>query len=165
MLRPVRLPAHVRGSLLLYSMPGRFEPLELVWEHVRADGVQVIVNLAQPAEIQGYAPAYARALQNGQVPCPVISFPVQNHGIPGSREAFWELAFNLAQRLEAADRILVHCAAGVGRSGSLATCVLAALGEKPAVAAKAVRAAGSQPETRGQAGLGKWCAARRGAGR
>lgn len=165
MFRQVRLPAGVHGSLLLHSMPGRFEPLELAWKEIHAEGVQVIVNLAQPAEISRKSPAYARALQNGQVPCEVISFPVQDYGIPGSLEAFWELALGLAQRLEAGDRILVHCAAGVGRSGSLATCVLAALGEKPAVAAKAVRAAGSQPETRGQAGLAKWCAARRGAGR
>jgi protein-tyrosine phosphatase len=146
-------------------MPGRSEPLDLVWEHIRADGVQAIVNLAQPAEIRRKSPDYAKALEAGLVPCPVVSFPVKDYGTPDSRETFWELALDVAQRLEAGERILVHCAAGIGRTGSLATCVLVALGETPTAAAKAVRAAGSRPETDGQMDLVAWCAARRNAGR
>lgn len=165
MFRQVKLPAGVPGRLLLHSMPGCFETLEQVWEHIRTKGVQFIVNLAQAGETRRKSPAYAKALLSGHVPCPVISFPVKDCGTPRSREAFWELAFDLAQRLNAGERILVHCAAGVGRTGSLATCILIALGETPAAAAEAVWDAGSQPETDGQMELVAWCAARRDAGR
>lgn len=165
MFRQVKLPALVPGKLLLHSMPGCFETLEQVWEHVHAEGVQAIVNLAQAGETRRKSPTYAKAILSGQVPCPVISFPVKDCGTPRSRVAFWELALDLAQRLEAGDRILVHCAAGVGRAGSLATCILVALGATPAAAAKAVWAAGSQPETDGQMELVAWCAAQRSAGR
>lgn len=159
--RHVQLPQHVRGSLLLHSMPGRLEPLEVAWGQVRADGVQAIVNLARPDEIWEKSPDYAKALQSGHLPCPVISFPVKDYGTPRCREAFWQLTVDLARRLEAGERILVHCAAGIGRTGTLATCLLIALGETQAAAAKAVRTAGSSPETDGQMGIAAWCVERR----
>jgi protein-tyrosine phosphatase len=142
-------------------MPGLAEPLESAWEHVRAENVQAIVNLARPDEIHEKSPAYAQAIKDGHVPCSVIAFPVENRGSPEGREAFWQLAFGLARRIEAGETILIHCAAGRGRTGTLATCVLVALGETQAGAAKAVRTAGSTPETSGQTGIVAWCAQRR----
>lgn len=165
MFRRVKLPADVHGRLFLHSMPGCFETLEECWGRLRATGVQTIVNLTQPGEMRRKSPAYAEALRNGRVPCPVVSFPVKDCASPRNLEAFWELAFDLAQRLKAGKRILIHCAAGVGRTGSLATCVLVALGETPEAAGEAVWAAGSQPGTDRQADLVAWCAARRGAER
>jgi protein-tyrosine phosphatase len=165
MFRKVRLPESVPGRLLLHSMPGCFEELEQVWRQLRLKRVKAIVNLAQTGETRRKSPAYAEALRRGQVPCPLISFPVKDCGTPRNLEAYWELSFDLAQRLRAGENILIHCAAGVGRTGSLATCILIALGETPAAAAEAVWDAGSQPETDGQMELVAWCAARRDAGR
>ena len=80
--------------------------------------------------------------------------------MPGDREAFWALANRVAKRLTAGDRMVIHCGAGIGRTGMLAVCVLLALGEPPARAEQAVSAAGSHPETEAQRALVSWCAAR-----
>ena len=68
MFRPVHLPAGIRGKLLLHSMPGRFESLERVWQHIQSEAVAVIVCLAEPYEIRLKSAAYAEALELGTVP-------------------------------------------------------------------------------------------------
>ena len=158
MLRSVQLPAGVTGSLHLHSMPGRHEPLEQVWEQIRSHSVQVIVCLAGPGEIRAKSPTYADALATKAVPCPVESFPIVDFGVPDDREAFWSLASGIANQLRAGGRVLIHCGAGIGRTGTLAVCVLLALGKPRARAEQVVLAAGSHPETADQRQLVSWCA-------
>jgi protein-tyrosine phosphatase len=160
MVRPVRLPEGVVGRLYLTAMPGAHGPLERTWEALRREGVQVIVCLAEPEEIRGKSAAYAAALEEQAVPCPVESFPVADFGVPGDRAAFWALASTLGRRLTGGERMMIHCGAGIGRTGTLAACVLLALGEPQAKAEQAVSAAGSHPETAAQRALVSWCAAR-----
>ena len=64
--------------------------------------------------------------------------------------------------LSAGRRVLIHCGAGIGRTGTLAVCVLVALGQTRAEAEAVVRAAGSQPETPEQHALVGWWAGRAG---
>jgi protein-tyrosine phosphatase len=70
------------------------------------------------------------------------------------------MASDIADRLKAGGRVLIHCGAGIGRTGTLATCVLLALGDAYATAAWVVADAGSHPETAAQRELVSWCAAR-----
>lgn len=160
MFRSVRLPDGVAGSLRLHSMPGCCEPLDHVWERVRSDAIRVIVCLAGPQEIHTKSPSYAAAIEAKTLPCSVESFPIADFGVPGDREAFWSLASRTATQLKVGGRVLIHCGAGIGRTGTLATCVLLALGEPKAKAEQAVSAAGSHPETDDQRELVAWCAAR-----
>ena len=160
MLRSVRLPDGVEGRLYLVAMPGTRGPLERTWEGLREEGVQVVVCLAEPEEIRAKSPAYAAALEAQAVPCPVESFPVADFGVPDDREAFWALACRVGERLTGGDRVVIHCGAGIGRTGTLGACVLLALGQPPAKAEQAVSAAGSHPETAGQRALVSWCAGR-----
>lgn len=160
MFRTVRLPDGVAGSLRLHSMPGRREPLEQVWEQIRSDAIQVIVCLAGPEELRAKSPSYSTAIAAKTVPCSMESFPIADFGVPGDREAFWSLASKIAMQLKAGGHVLIHCGAGIGRTGTLATCVLLALGEPRAKADQAVSAAGSHPETPEQRELVSWCAAR-----
>jgi protein-tyrosine phosphatase len=160
MLRSVRLPSGVAGRLRLHSMPGRREPLEQVWEQIRSEGVQVIVCLAGRDEIRAKSPAYAAALETNTVPCTVEPFPVVDFGVPKDREAFWSLASQIAEQLRVGGRVLIHCGAGIGRTGMLALCVLLALGEPQTEAEQVVSASGSHPETAEQRALVSWCVTR-----
>ena len=165
MFRSVRLPAGIPGTLRLHSMPGREEPLKEVWEEIQSEGVQIIVCLAGLEEIRTKSPAYAAALEARTTPCLVESFPVADYGVPDDREAFWSLASKTARQLRTGNRVLIHCGAGIGRTGTLATCVLLALGVPRAKAEQAVSAAGSHPETPGQRKLVSWCVDRAQAGK
>jgi len=141
-------------------MPGRGESLEQAWDQIRSHAVQLIVCLAGSEEVRAKSPSYAAALTAKTLPCSVESFPIPDFGIPGDRDAFWSLALKIATRLKASGRVLIHCGAGIGRTGTLAACVLLALGEPQANAEQAVSAAGSHPETPEQKELVSWCAAR-----
>jgi protein-tyrosine phosphatase len=143
-------------------MPGRDEPLAQTLEHLRSHGVEVIVCLAGPDEIRRKSPEYAAAIDAKTLPCAIEVFPVPDFGVPDDREAFWTLASSVARRLSAGSRVLIHCGAGIGRTGTFATTVLLALGEPRAKARQAVSAAGSHPETAEQEALVAWCAARAG---
>jgi protein-tyrosine phosphatase len=52
--------------------------------------------------------------------------------------------------------VMLHCAAGLGRTGSTAACVLKALGLETDDALQRVRDAGSNPQNAQQSGLVDW---------
>lgn len=158
MFRPVDLPEEVPGGLFLHSMPGRCEPLEQIWQRIRSDRVDVIVSLAAIDEAREKSPEYAEAVEAGTIPCELHPFPVDDYGVPEDQRSFWVFAQGLARRLSEGQRLLIHCGAGIGRTGTLAICVLLALGESLKAASETVRAAGSHPETAEQRELTAWCA-------
>jgi protein-tyrosine phosphatase len=159
MFRRVALPARVTGRLLLHSMPGRYEALERVWNQLRREAVRTIICLAEKDEIHEKSSEYARALEAGTVPCSVLAFEIPDRGAAEDRDAFWALAEDVAGRLQGGEAVLIHCAGGVGRTATLATCVLIALGEAAGEARSAVSRAGSTVETAPQSQLITWCAA------
>jgi protein-tyrosine phosphatase len=140
-------------------MPGYHEPLEQFWHWLRSDAIELIVCLVGIREIQTKSPSYAAAIEAKTVPCAIEFFPIPDFWVPGDREAFWLLASKLAMQLKMGGRVLIHCGAGIGRTGTLATCVLLALGEAKAKAEEAIGTAGSHPETPEQRELVSWCAA------
>ena len=81
---------------------------------------------------------------------------VKDYGVPQDREAFLEKARSVADGLRGGERVLVHCGAGVGRTGVFATCVLMALGLPRGEAERRVREAGSGPETEEQRMFLEW---------
>jgi len=158
MFRRVDLPARVSGRLLLHSMPGRYEAIESVWHQVRNEAVRAIVCLAEKDEIRAKSFEYAQALETGTVPCSVLPFEIPDRGAPEDRDGFWALACDVAERLQSGQVVLVHCAGGVGRTATLAICVLLALGESATEARSVVSRAGSTVETMPQSQLISWCA-------
>jgi protein-tyrosine phosphatase len=160
MFRCVELPARVPGRLLLHSMPGRFEAIERVWHQLRSEAVAAIVCLSEVYEIRVKSSAYAEALEGGTVPCSVLPFQIREGGVPEDRESFWELAKDVANRLQSGEAVLIHCTGGIGRTAMLAVSVLLALGEPMNQAETVVSVAEFTVETMPQIEMLLWCATR-----
>ena len=62
----------------------------------------------------------------------------------------------IADAVRSGDTVVLHCAAGIGRTGSAAACVLKALGLPTDDALQRVRDAGSNPQNASQSGLVDW---------
>ncbi|MGE6784202.1 protein-tyrosine phosphatase family protein [Ensifer adhaerens] len=151
-LRPLRLPSGIAGTLWLGPMPGRLRPFGDDMDDLRAQKITRIVCLTPLAEIEEKAPGYAAALGDG-MDIPVAQFPIPDFGVPGDAAALFALAGETALALSAGERVFVHCAAGIGRTGTFAICILRAFGLDLAEATARVASAGSGPETEAQQAL------------
>jgi protein-tyrosine phosphatase len=158
MFREVALPKGIMGRLLLHSMPGRHESLESAWAAARKERVRAVVRLACLIEIRVKSPGYSAALANDGVPFEVLACETPDFGVPENWDTFWGVARSVSERLRSGEVVLVHCGAGIGRTGTFAVCVLLALGESVVSARDAVSVAGSYPETIDQMNLVDWCA-------
>jgi len=165
MFREVNFPADVPGRLLLHSMPGRWEPLQSFLAEGDHANLTGIVRLTDLAELRQKSPEYADALQEGRIPCEVLACEMPDYGVPGDRRAFWALARDVAGHLKDGQVWLVHCGAGIGRTGAFAAAVLIALGQPVELARLAVSKAGSGSETDDQLDLIAWCAVQADKGR
>lgn len=156
LFREVELGPGIRGRMFLHSMPGRslpgrsipgyVESLDDTWAEIERLGVSSIVCLVPIEEIRERSPQYARALEEGKTPCAVLRFPIRDFSGPDDDGAFRDRAVEAAGALRGGARILIHCNAGIGRTGMFAAATLIALGVPEHEARRRVRAAGSGPE-------------------
>ncbi|TFY96944.1 protein-tyrosine phosphatase family protein [Ramlibacter rhizophilus] len=156
LLRRVQLPDDVPGSLWLSAMPGRFEPWPQFAAEAQQAGVQHVACLAPRDELAALSPAYHAAVVSGDLPFRWVQLSMRNFGVPEDPQAFRAGVQALAGRLRAGESVLLHCAAGMGRTGSAAACVLKVLGLTTAQALAHVRAAGSNPQNAQQSGFVEW---------
>lgn len=89
-------------------------------------GASTIVCLNERAEIERRAPGYADWLRTHQ-PGRALWFPIRNFGAE-SAAATMPLLQMIVDRLEAGDGVVMHCAMGQGRAGTMAVCLLMVLG-------------------------------------
>lgn len=150
MFRQVSLPASVRGDLYLYRMPGRSGDLDQVFDELEREGISQVISLAPMHEIDSKSPDYAQAIRSSSVPVQVTIVPVEDFNVPSDREGFDRAARSAAQSLRAGEGILVHCGAGIGRTGMFAALVLHHLGTELQEALDRLDEAGSRPEKDGQ---------------
>ena len=155
-LRPVALPPQVPGQLWLASMPGRFEAWSAFEAQAKGAGLALVVCLTSRDEVAELSPDYHAAVTQGRVPFRWIAVPMPNFGLPDDRTAFRRQVDEIAQAVRQGDAVLLHCAAGIGRTGSTAACVLKALGLGTEDALQRVRDAGSNPQNAQQSGLVDW---------
>jgi predicted protein tyrosine phosphatase len=151
--RFVSLPEGVPGRLALHSMPGAFEPWSDFLVASSEAQISLVVCLAEEREIRVKSPRYAEAIASASLPFERWEIPFPNGGIAEDHARFDTLVTLASASLSEGRRVLVHCAYGVGRTGTFARCVVHSLGVPPEVAAELVSTAGSCPETEAQRDL------------
>lgn len=155
-LRPVLLPPEVPGALWLSPMPGRFDAWPAFELEARRAGLAVVVCLTPMEEIAELSPAYHRAVADGTFSFEWVNLPIPNFGLPEDAPTFRREISRIGEHLRRGDGVLLHCAAGLGRTGTAAACVLKALGVEQGDALERVRQAGSNPQNAKQSGLVDW---------
>jgi protein-tyrosine phosphatase len=154
--RSVSLPAYVPGSLWLASMPGRLQPWQSFEAEAARAGLAQVVCLTPRSEMAELSPAYHAAVSAGTQGFRWLHLPTRNFGVPDDPAAFRNAVEQIAGSLRTGDAVLLHCAAGIGRTGTAAACVLKALGLPAEQALERVRDAGSNPQNALQSGLVDW---------
>jgi protein-tyrosine phosphatase len=145
------LPAAVLGApgrLGLTCAPGRWWPgrapdsdqrlREDLSELVREHGARVLVTLLEQAEIDSLGDVRREARRAGLA---WLHLPIPDMWIPGDLAAARRLVARVLLHLDRGEDVIIHCWAGLGRSGTMAAACLVARGLSPAAAMAAVRAA------------------------
>ncbi len=158
LFRQVQLPSNTRGRLYLLSMPGRNEALREAFNQIRLLSIDRIICLAPLNDIRRTLPSYADAIESGNLPCACRLYPIEDFGVPKDLEPLGVFTKDTAKLLNDSKRLLMHCGAGIGRTGTVACCILLALGVSEGDAVATVRQAGSRPENAAQTDLVHWFA-------
>lgn len=153
--REVALAPHP-GRLFIWSMPGRYERFATFKAACAAEQIAAIICLTPWEEIASKSPEYSRALHDGEERMPAfVHVPVEDYSVPvgQTRELFLASVDGVKSILQSGKPVLVHCGAGVGRSGMFTELVLRRMGFSDAEAGARVRAAGAGAETDDQKGF------------
>ena len=146
------LPPIAPGALWLQSMPGRLESWPAFLDEARAQRLNVVVCLNPLQEVAALSPGYHKAIAEGRLPFRWQHLPMRDFGLGADPAAFRLGVEQIANSLVLGQRVLLHCAAGMGRTGTVAACVLKHLGLPTALALARVQQAGSNPQSALQSG-------------
>ncbi len=151
--RPVPLPPPASGALWLHAMPGRLEPWPAFLAEAQRVQLSLLVCLTPRHELASLSPAYDEALRRGTLPMRWQHLPMRDLGLAANLAVFRKGIEQIAQAVAGGEVVLLHCAAGIGRTGTAAACLLKRLGLPREQALQRVRAAGASPESAAQSGL------------
>lgn len=154
--RRVALADDIAGQLWLSSMPGRSTSWREFLDESARRRLALVLCLAPLDEVADLAPDYHQAIERGALPFDWLALPMRNYGLPLDMPQYRAGIERAGAALRGGEAVLLHCAAGIGRTGSAAACLLKHLGTPLEQALKQVRAAGSSPENALQSGLVNW---------
>ena len=154
--RPVALPPDVPGTLWLAAMPGRLEPWPTFVAEAKRARLTQLVCLTPREELAELSPDYHAAVVQGSQDWRWLNLPMGDFGLADDEPAFRDGITQIAAALRRGDAVLMHCAAGMGRTGTAAACVLKALGLSAPDALQRIRDAGSNPQNALQSGMVEW---------
>ena len=140
----VPLPDGVPGALWLCGKHAIAPDQQKVIDEV--GGAATVVCLVERYELEDRYPAYVAWLQRPEA-SDVVWFPIPDLHAPDPARAT-PFVDDLVRRLNEGETLVVHCAAGMGRAGTVAVCALNGLGVPLADALATVSAArpGAGPE-------------------
>ncbi len=141
------------GRVFLSSMPGRLESWTAFVAEARSSHVRHVLCLNPLHEIERLSPTYAAAIRAADLPFRWTHLPMQDFGLAAQVDNFRAAIDDVAATVRSGGTVLLHCAAGIGRTGTSAACLLKRLGVATPLALQQVRAAGSNPESALQRGL------------
>ena len=152
MLRTVSLPEDLtRGNLYLCSMPGRFEALEICLQEMAEAKIGHILCLVSDHEIAEKSPDYLAAIQRDEIPARLWRYDVPDYGLPENHDDLNQVLDLIRNRLDDGDSVVIHCAAGHGRTGMVSIRLLTrSMGMPLEQAIETIRLAGSAPDTQAQ---------------
>jgi protein-tyrosine phosphatase len=119
----VRIPLNVPGRLFASPMPyGPYDPFNQLIKEYRKNRIDVVVPLVTDEEIKNKA---ARDLPKvyAKEKLEVIRFPIPDLTSPSVNEVT-ESIEKIVVELRAGKRVVVHCNAGLGRTGVVLACIL-----------------------------------------
>ena len=137
------------GKIFLHSMPGRFETINEIAEELKSNNVSKIICLTDYANIKEYSDDYLVAVKKGHLDGIDIKYsPVPDFEVPQSDTQLSSYESALRESVDhlGNGNLLIHCAGGVGRTGTFAIILLRMLGYSFREAKRMVLKAESKPE-------------------
>ena len=93
----------------------------------REANVNVVVSLLEAAEVRELGLSQEAALC-AEYSIQFCSFPIPDRGVPDSARDFENFVEGLCQAVLAGKTVVIHCRAGIGRTGLVAGCLIYRLG-------------------------------------
>ena len=125
-----RINLQETGSLSISARPRGHEWLENEISAWSKSGVTHIVSLLEKKEALNLG-LRDEAFFSEQAKLSFTNFCIPDMQIPCNSNTFIDLALNLSQEIQSNEWIHIHCRAGIGRSGIMASTILYFLGYEP----------------------------------